>query len=120
MLVEGFLRRLPIIRRDGDHAVGAGRFGVAGKVHRLIGARHADMDDDRHAAGGHFDRGFGQKLALVERQIQRFGEVQVDAQRCRVLPEQKFDDASKGVEIDLVVRCEGRHRNMNDAPRNGR
>ena len=64
------------------------------------------MDDDRHAAGGHLDRGFGQQLALVERQIQRFGEMQIDAERRRVVTEQKFNDATERVEIDFIVRRE--------------
>ena len=88
---------------------------MAGKLDRLVGAGRADMHDHRHAAGGDLDRGFGQQLALVERQIERFREMQIDAQRRRVLPQQKFDDAAEGVEIDFVVRRERRDRNVDDA-----
>ena len=106
MLVELFLRRLPIIGRDRHHAVGADLFGVTRELDRLVGARRADMHDHRHAAGGDLDRGFGQRLALVERQIEQFREMQIDAQRRRLVPQQELDDAGEGIEIDFVVRRE--------------
>ncbi len=93
---------------------------MTGEIDGLVGAGRADMDHDRHPAGGRLDRGLGQALALVERQIEQFGEMQVDAERGRVVPQQEFDDAAEGVEIERIVRRKGRHRDMDDPARHGR
>jgi hypothetical protein len=76
---------------------------MASKIHRLVCARHADMNDERDPPSNALDCGFGELLALLHCQIQRLRKVQIDAERCRVVPEEKFDHSTEGVEVDLVV-----------------
>jgi len=81
MLVKPFLGGLPIVWCNRDHAISTDFFGMTREIDRLIRSRHADMHDDRYSSGRDFDRGFSKLFPLVSRQIQGFGEMQVDAER---------------------------------------
>ena len=60
---------------------------MASKIYRLVCPRHADVNYDRHSTRHDFDRSLGKQLAFVGCQIQRFGDVQVDAERRGVVTE---------------------------------
>jgi hypothetical protein len=91
---------------------------MTSELDRLIRPRRRHVDDDgRPARRGRY-RLAGEDLPLLDRQVEGLSEVQIDAERRRLLPQQELDHACEGVEVDAVAAVERRHRAVNDATRN--
>ena len=70
--IEPFLRRLVVIGRDHERAIGAGLLGVAGQLDGLGGRVRSGAGDHRHAAGSRLDAELDDLLVLVMGERRRF------------------------------------------------
>src|SRR5918911_4778817 len=66
---KAFLARLPVERRDDEHAVRADALGVAGELDGLPCAARADPDHERYAPADDLDHLFGEALALLAGEV---------------------------------------------------
>src|SRR5262249_44081307 len=115
IVVDRLARRRPEIGCDREDAVGADRLRVARELHRILDCERADVDRHWNPAGDHFDRGFGEVLALGDGQIERLALVMRPGDGRRSRAHVKVEDLLERRKIDRVVVLERRDRALHHA-----
>ncbi len=108
IIVDRLARRIPEIGRDGEDAVGADLLGVARERERIVDRERADMDGDRNPARHGLDGGLGKKLALGNREVERFRLVVRPRDRRRALADMEIEQPLEGRQVQAVVVLERR------------
>ena len=110
VLVEPLLGRLVVIGRHHQDRVGAGLFGMAGELDRLLGRVRARARDHRHASLGHLDAPFHDLLVLVVAQGRALAGGADRHQAIGSLGDLPLDQIAKGLLIQRAVLEGGEKR----------
>ena len=117
MPILAFLGDGPIIGADQANPIGTNAFGMFRKRDRVIGACGAYVDNDRNSGGRHLDGYFRQTHPLSKSQVERFSDMQNDAERRSPTGNMKIDQLFVRRKVNFIVRRKGCNRNVHDSVR---
>ena len=116
---EALLRRLVVVRRDGEEPVGAGALGGAGQLDAVAGVVGADAGDDVGPVSDRFEDGPYELVLLRVAGGRGLAGGAVDDQAVVACVHQMGGEPLGAVEVESAVRREGRDHGGEDPPEGG-